>query len=79
MARLLFTEAFARDLDRARGEVVYIGDSPNDSPMFAYFPRSVGVANVRRFAGRMNAAPAYVTQFEAGAGFAELAAHLLAS
>jgi len=78
-ARRLFAEAFGLDLDGAREAVVYIGDSPNDSPMFAYFPLSVGVANVRRFAGRMSAAPAYVSQAEAGAGFAELAAHLLAS
>jgi HAD superfamily hydrolase (TIGR01484 family) len=79
MARRLFGEAFGLDLDRAREAMVYVGDSPNDSPMFAYFPLSVGVANVRRFAGRMSTAPTYVTQAEAGAGFAELAAHLLAS
>lgn len=79
MARQLFAEAFLLDLDRVSADVVYVGDSPNDSPMFGYFPRSVGVANVRRFAGRMNAFPAYVTQAEAGAGFAEVAAHLLAS
>jgi hypothetical protein len=42
--------------------------------MFAFFDRSVGVANVRRFAGLQ---PKYVTGGEAGAGFAELAAHLL--
>jgi hydroxymethylpyrimidine pyrophosphatase-like HAD family hydrolase len=79
MARQLFAEAFGLDLDRARAEVAYVGDSPNDAPMFEYFPRSVGVANVRRFAGRMTAYPAYVTQAEAGAGFAEVAAHLIAS
>ena len=79
MARQLFAEAFLLDLDRVSADVVYVGDSPNDSPMFGYFPRSVGVANVRRFAGRMAAFPAYVTQAEAGAGFAEVAAHLLAS
>jgi HAD superfamily hydrolase (TIGR01484 family) len=78
MARQLFTEAFRLDLDRARAGIVYVGDSPNDSPMFGYFPKSVGVANVRRFAGRMEASPVYVTQAEAGAGFAEVAAHLLA-
>ena len=79
MTRQLFAEAFVIDLERARAEVVYVGDSPNDSPMFGYFPKSVGVANVRRFAGRMDASPAYVTQAEAGAGFAEVVAHLLAS
>ena len=77
MARQLFAEAFRLDLDRVRAEVVYVGDSPNDAPMFGYFPNSVGVANVRRFAGRMLASPAYVTSAESGAGFAEVVAHLL--
>jgi hypothetical protein len=47
--------------------------------MFAYVPLSVGVANVRRFAARLEHAPAYVTAAESGAGFAELAARLLAA
>jgi hypothetical protein len=46
--------------------------------MFAYFRNSVGVANVARFAGNLEAEPRYVTSGFAGAGFAELAAHLLA-
>jgi hypothetical protein len=45
--------------------------------MFAFFSNSVGVANVRRFAGRMAAEPKYVTQSPFGAGFAELVQHLL--
>jgi len=44
--------------------------------MFAFFDHSVGVANVRRF---RDLQPKYVTEAEAGAGFAELAAHLLRS
>ena len=43
------------------------------------FPNSVGVANVRAFADRIATSPAYVTERESGAGFAELAAHLLAA
>jgi hypothetical protein len=45
--------------------------------MFAYFPNSVGMANVRRFDALLTAKPAYVTVGEAGTGFAELVAHLL--
>jgi hypothetical protein len=37
----------------------------------------VGVANVREFADRIATLPAYVTQSDAGAGFAELADFLL--
>ena len=77
MARQLFSEQFAIDLDAARAEIVYIGDSPNDAPMFEFFPKSVGVANVQRFAGALPAAPKYITGASSGAGFAEAVAHLL--
>jgi hypothetical protein len=35
------------------------------------------MANVARFRGHLAAEPKYVTQHEAGAGFAELVRHLL--
>ena len=63
-------------LDRS---VVYVGDSPNDEPMFAAFPLSVGVANVRRHVARMRDLPPYITAGEGGAGFVELAEHLIAA
>ena len=56
---------------------MFVGDSPNDAPLFAYFPLSVGVANIRPFLDRIATPPAYVTQAEAGAGFEELATLLL--
>jgi len=77
MTRTLFAEAFTLDLDRERDRFVFAGDSPNDAPMFAYFPHAVGVANIREFADRIATLPAYVTQHDAGAGFAELAEFLL--
>ncbi len=78
MARQLFTEAFGISLDVLQREFAFAGDSPNDAPMFAHFENSVGVANVNRFAGRLMAEPKYVARGTAGAGFAELAAILLA-
>jgi HAD superfamily hydrolase (TIGR01484 family) len=77
MTQRLFAERFALDLDAAKAEVVFAGDSPNDAPLFAFFARSVGVANVRRFENLLAAPPKYVTRAESGAGFAELAEHLL--
>jgi HAD superfamily hydrolase (TIGR01484 family) len=73
--RRLFAERYGTDLDRSKAEIVFAGDSPNDAPMFDFFPKSVGVANVRRFAGVY---PKYVTVAESGAGLAELVEHLLA-
>lgn len=77
MTRTLFAERFAMDLGSSNGEVVFVGDSPNDAPMFDFFQKSVGVANVRRFATRLTAAPKYVTARTSGAGFEELVYHLL--
>jgi HAD superfamily hydrolase (TIGR01484 family) len=73
MTRILMRERFAIDIDRDRADYVFVGDSPNDAPMFAHFPNSVGVANVRDFGYRLQTEPAYVTQARCGAGFAELA------
>ncbi|MGB5079999.1 MAG: HAD-IIB family hydrolase [Burkholderiales bacterium] len=76
-SRLLFAERFGLDLDAANRQFVFAGDSANDAPMFGFFENSVGVANVRRFAGRLAAAPKYVTHAASGAGFVELVEHLL--
>lgn len=77
MTRRLFAECFDTDLDAARAHYVFAGDSPNDAPMFGYFPHAVGVANIRAFSGRLTHEPAYVTDKEAGAGLVELANALL--
>ena len=74
----LLQEVFGIDIDADREQFVFAGDSPNDAPMFAFFPSAVGVANVRAFADRIATLPAYVTRAESGAGFAELATFLLA-
>jgi HAD superfamily hydrolase (TIGR01484 family) len=57
--------------------IVFAGDSPNDAPMFGYFPNSVGVANVMRIKDSLPAAPTWVTTKAGGQGFAELANQLL--
>jgi HAD superfamily hydrolase (TIGR01484 family) len=76
-ARQLFAERFGLDLDQANRQAVFAGDSPNDAPMFGFFHNSVGVANVQRFEGLLKEKPKYVTRAPSGAGFRELAEHLL--
>ena len=61
----------------ARDRFAFIGDSPNDQPMFEYFSCSVGVANVREFAAQITALPRFVTDAACGAGFAEFAKHVV--
>lgn len=72
MTRLFFEEVFKVSLDEIKERVVFTGDSPNDSPMFSYFPHSVGVANVLHFKERMDFNPAWITVKEGGYGFAEM-------
>ncbi len=79
MTRLLMQEAFGTDIDRDRGRFVFAGDSPNDQPMFAFFPASIGVANLRRFLPTLASRPRFLTEAEGGLGFAELADLLLAA
>ncbi|MGE5255622.1 MAG: HAD-IIB family hydrolase [Hyphomicrobiales bacterium] len=77
MTHLLFSEVFQKDLEAVKSEVIFTGDSPNDQPMFAFFPHALGVANVREFAGRMRVLPAWIMKEEGGLGFAEMVDELL--
>jgi len=78
-SRLMLAEDFGIDADRDKDRLVFAGDSPNDQPMFAFFPNAVGVANVRAMADLMTSLPRWVTPSEGSAGFAELADALLAA
>ncbi len=77
MSKTLMREAFGVDLDAARAHYVFVGDSPNDAPMFGYFPHAVGVANILDFGSRVEHLPTYVSTKRCGAGFAEFADGLL--
>jgi HAD superfamily hydrolase (TIGR01484 family) len=78
-ARWMLRRLFGRELDAERERWVYVGDSTNDQAMFGYFPLSVGVANLCDFAPALHTWPAYLTKGARGAGFAEVAARLLAA
>jgi hydroxymethylpyrimidine pyrophosphatase-like HAD family hydrolase len=56
---------------------IFVGDSPNDEPMFHYFLNAVGVANVKNFKDQLHHHPTWVTSQESGHGFVELVDHLL--
>jgi HAD superfamily hydrolase (TIGR01484 family) len=78
-ARWIVRELLGRDLDAEMDHWAYVGDSTNDQLMFEAFGNSVGVANVRRFESQLTHRPRYVTVGERGAGFAEVAAAVLAA
>ena len=80
--KLSMTQLYAREQLGLQPEILrttalFIGDSPNDQPMFEFFPYSVGVANIRRFSDHLIHFPRYISQKDAGEGFAETVHHLL--
>ncbi|GGC70161.1 HAD family hydrolase [Undibacterium terreum] len=77
MSQRVLQQVFGIGDDAACRQYVFVGDSANDASMFAHYPLTVGVANVRKFLDRFDAHPAYVTQQEYGAGFVELANSIL--
>ena len=77
MVKRLLKDELDIDTERERECVLFVGDSPNDAPLFDYFPNTVGVANIRDYIDTITATPAYVTESHSGAGFAEVARFLI--
>jgi HAD superfamily hydrolase (TIGR01484 family) len=65
---------------QTRDSWLFIGDSPNDEPLFQGFKHSVGVANLKPYLekGQVTHPPVWVTQQESGSGFAEMALRVIA-
>ncbi|MDO6966896.1 HAD-IIB family hydrolase [Rhizobium alvei] len=77
MTRIFCADQLGLDIDRDKDRFVFVGDSPNDGPMFAFFPNSCGVANVADFAGGSAPLPKFVAEKRGGEGFVEIANRLL--
>lgn len=77
MALRFLSSQFGLDEASAKKVAAFCGDSPNDEPMFAAFPASFGVANIRDFAARLKSPPAYVASARGGEGFVQIARRLL--
>ncbi len=72
----ILEECFA-DLSAPYDDVVYVGDSLNDAPVFGALSKSVGVANVRDRWDELPHKPGYITHSREGDGFCELVDRLL--
>lgn len=72
-------DLFGLDLDRHREAFAFCGDSPNDEPMFAFFPLAFAVANFRPFADLVDHRPAFIASRESGDGFVEIVDRILAA
>ncbi|MDR2785715.1 MAG: HAD-IIB family hydrolase [Treponema sp.] len=77
MTERFLTERFGWHSGAGDREIIFVGDSPNDEPMFARFPLACAVANIRRYTALMKREPAFTASRECGEGFAEIAETLL--
>ncbi len=79
MSRRFTAEVLGFNMDAQKHNIVFCGDSPNDAPMFGFFPNACGVANVLDFQHQMEATPRWITNQKGGAGFVEIANILLSA
>lgn len=77
MIKKMLIQEFKMTPEQIMKNCLFVGDSPNDEPLFSFFAQSVGVANVLNFKDQIKHMPAYVTQSCGGEGFSELAEVLL--
>ena len=77
MTKTLFAREYGLDLQEQLDSVLFIGDSPNDEPMFQFFDFSVGVANIHNQLHRLKHPPKFVTPSKGGDGFVEMVEYLL--
>lgn len=75
--RLFLQERLSIAWDEAANTFLFVGDSPNDEPMFEAMNITVGVANIKHFSSKMKNLPRYVTSKSGGLGFAEMAGKIL--
>lgn len=68
-----------KELGLNRNNVLYIGDSPNDSPMFKCFESTVGVKSIMNYEGLIETYPKYITKNDEGNGFVELINFLIST
>jgi HAD superfamily hydrolase (TIGR01484 family) len=77
MTKTFVQERWGLDLDTEKGRFLFCGDSPNDEPMFQYFPHTAGVKNILRFAQHMAHLPRFAASQKGGEGFAEIVETIL--
>jgi hypothetical protein len=75
--RRFLAEEDGVSFDSIAESAIFIGDSPNDEPLFDAFPHSVAVGNLRGFLERLSALPEFITAADSAEGFCEAAGVIL--
>ncbi len=77
MCKTFCEREFNKSLESIIDECAFIGDSPNDEPMFAFFNHSFAVENISQFINELKNPPAFITPSQGAKGFVEFANKLL--
>ncbi len=77
MTQELMSREYSISFEELKKVSAFVGDSPNDEPMFGAFPFSFAVANIKEFIASLKTPPQFVAKSEGGVGFAEIAAQIL--
>ncbi len=72
-----FKNEFNLDESGVLEKCIFVGDSPNDEPIFAKLRHTFGVANIKKFAGQMKTLPVYISRSAGGDGFTEITNQIL--
>lgn len=77
MCETFYQSHFQGELANNLATCAFVGDSPNDEPMFEFFENSFAVANIKKFTDDLNHLPAFVADKEGGEGFVEIGQQVL--
>jgi HAD superfamily hydrolase (TIGR01484 family) len=72
MCAKLMKSEFKIDIKKDNSMCVFVGDSPNDEPMFEFFKNSIAVKNIEKFLSQLKHKPNFITQNESSEGFCEV-------
>jgi len=70
-------DIYNKDLSMMKNKVIFIGDSPNDEPMFREIKNSIAVSNIKDFLNDLSFFPHYITTKKSSLGFREAVDEIL--
>jgi HAD superfamily hydrolase (TIGR01484 family) len=72
MCEIYYSNSTGKELNKHLDHCAFIGDSPNDEPLFEFFKNSFAVANILDFKKDLKHLPNYVTIHKGASGFVEM-------
>ncbi len=77
MCKEFMKREFKVNVSKDNNLCAFVGDSPNDEPMFEFFKNSFAVQNIKEFVETLSHKPAYICPSQGADGFVEFANTIL--